>query len=48
MKLQIIKNNNKNEKTIKNPDKNKVLKECPQKKKDCDHCTILNCPEEKT
>jgi hypothetical protein len=48
MNLQRIKNSKKSEKPIKKPDKYKVLKECPKKEKDCDHCTLLNCPEEKT
>jgi hypothetical protein len=48
MNLQEIKNNKKSEKNIKKPDTNKVVKECPKKEKDCDQCTLLNCPEEKT
>jgi len=48
MNLQRIKNSNKNDKKIKKPNNDKVVKECPKNEKDCDHCTLLNCPEEKT
>jgi hypothetical protein len=37
-----------NDKNMKDKNNNSKTKEqCPREKKDCEHCNILFCPEEK-